>query len=106
VKSTIHWVAAAAAVPIEVRLYEKLFNVENPNESPEGEDFTTYLNPKSLEVVQGKGEPSLAKAQPGNRFQFERLGYFCADKLSTSERPTFNRTVELRDTWAKVQKKA
>ena len=106
VKSTIHWVAAAEAVPIEVRLYEKLFRVENPNESPEGEDFTTNLNPKSLEVVQGKAEPSIAKAKPGDRFQFERLGYFCADKLSTSERPVFNRTVELRDTWAKVQKKA
>jgi glutaminyl-tRNA synthetase len=106
VKSTIHWVSAAEAIPIEVRLYGKLFTVENPNESPEGEDFTTYLNPKSLEVVQGKAEPALAKAQPGDRFQFERLGYFCADKVMTAERPVFNRTVELRDTWAKVQKKA
>ncbi|MFL6452000.1 MAG: glutamine--tRNA ligase/YqeY domain fusion protein [Bryobacteraceae bacterium] len=105
VKSTIHWVSASDAIPIEVRLYDKLFTVENPNESPEGEDFTTYLNPKSLEIVQGKAEPSLAKAQPGDRFQFERLGYFCADKVMTAARPVFNRTVELRDTWAKVQKK-
>jgi glutaminyl-tRNA synthetase len=64
-----------------------------------------YLNPKSLEVVQGKAEPSLANARPGDRYQFERLGYFCADKRSTGERLVFNRTVELRDTWAKIQKK-
>jgi glutaminyl-tRNA synthetase len=106
VKSTIHWVSAAEAIPIEVRLYDKLFTVENPNEAPEGEDFTAYLNPKSLETVRGKAEPSLAKAQPGDRFQFERVGYFCAHKITTAERPVFNRTVELRDTWAKVQKKA
>ena len=106
VKSTIHWVSAAEAIPIEVRLYEKLFTVENPNESPEGQDFTANLNPKSLEVVGGKAEPSLANARPGDRFQFERLGYFCADKITAGERPVFNRTVELRDTWAKVQKKS
>jgi glutaminyl-tRNA synthetase len=105
VKSTIHWVSVAEAIPIEVRLYDKLFTVENPNECPAGGDFTMCLNPKSLEVLQGKAEPSLAKARPGDRFQFERLGYFCADKLVTAERPIFNRTVELRDTWAKVQKK-
>jgi glutaminyl-tRNA synthetase len=105
VKSTIHWVSVAEAIPIEVRLYDKLFTVENPNECPAGGDFTMCLNPKSLEVLQGKAEPSLAKARPGDRFQFERLGYFCADKLVTAERPIFNRTVELRDTWAKVQKR-
>jgi glutaminyl-tRNA synthetase len=105
VKSTIHWVSVAEAIPIEVRLYDKLFTVENPNECPAGGDFTMCLNPKSLDVLQGKAEPSLAKARPGDRFQFERLGYFCADKLVTAERPIFNRTVELRDTWAKVQKK-
>ena len=104
VKSTIHWVSAAEAIPIEVRLYDKLFTVENPNESPEGADFTAYLNPKSLEVVHGKAEPSLAKAQPGERYQFERLGYFCADKLTDVGRLVLNRTVELRDTWAKIQK--
>jgi glutaminyl-tRNA synthetase len=104
VKSTIHWVSAAEAVSVEVRLYDKLFTVENPNESPDGADFTMYLNPKSLEIVRGKAEPSLAKAQSGDRYQFERLGYFCADKLTNPERLIFNRTVELRDTWAKIQK--
>jgi glutaminyl-tRNA synthetase len=105
VKSTIHWVSTAQAIPVEVRLYDKLFTVENPNDFPEGGDSTMYLNPKSLEVVHGKAEPSLANAKPGDRYQFERLGYFCADKYSTSEKLVFNRTVELRDTWAKVQKK-
>ncbi len=105
VKSTIHWVSAAQAIPIEVRLYDKLFTAENPNETPEGQDFTMYLNPKSLEVVQGKAEPSLASAQPGDRYQFERLGYFCVDKSSKAERRVFNRTAELRDTWAKLQKR-
>jgi glutaminyl-tRNA synthetase len=105
VKSTIHWVSAAQAIPIEGRLYDKLFTAENPNESPEGADFTMYLNPKSLEIVHGKAEPSLAKARTGDRYQFERLGYFCADKFVNGERVVFNRTVELRDTWAKLQKK-
>jgi glutaminyl-tRNA synthetase len=104
VKSTIHWVSAAEAIPVEIRLYDKLFTVENPNDAPEGQDATMYLNPKSLEIVHGKAEPSLANARPGDRYQFERLGYFCADKSSTAERLVFNRTVELRDTWAKVQK--
>jgi glutaminyl-tRNA synthetase len=105
VKSTIHWVSAAEAIPVEVRLYDKLFTAENPNETPEGQDFTMYLNPKSLEVVQGKAEPSLAGALPGDRYQFERLGYFCVDKSSRAERLVFNRTTELRDTWAKLQKR-
>jgi len=105
VKSTIHWVSAAKSIPIEVRLYEKLFTVENPNNVPENGDFTMHLNPKSLEVVQGNAEPCLAQAQTGDRYQFERLGYFCADKCSRAERLVFNRTVELRDTWAKLQKK-
>jgi glutaminyl-tRNA synthetase len=105
VKSTIHWVSAAQAIPVEIRLYDKLFTVENPNDVPEGCDFTMYLNPKSLEVVQGKAEPYLAKAKPGDRYQFERLGYFCADKCGSANRLIFNRTVELRDTWAKLQKK-
>jgi glutaminyl-tRNA synthetase len=105
VKSTIHWVSAAEAIPIEVRLYDKLFTVENPNESPEGQDFTMYLNPKSLEVVHGKAEPSLASARPGDRYQFERLGYFCVDKSSQAERLVLNRTAELRDTWARLQKR-
>ena len=105
VKSTIHWVSAAEAIPVEVRLYDKLFTAENPNQTPEGEDFTMYLNPKSLEVVQGKAEPSLAGARPGDRYQFERLGYFSVDKSSKAERLVFNRTAELRDTWAKLQKR-
>jgi glutaminyl-tRNA synthetase len=104
VKSTIHWVSAARAVPAEVRLYDKLFTVENPNDVPENGDFTMYLNPKSLEVVQAKAETSLARAQPGDRYQFERLAYFCTDQSSTTEKLVFNRTVELRDTWAKLQK--
>jgi glutaminyl-tRNA synthetase len=104
VKSTIHWVSAAHAVPVEARLYEKLFTVPNPNEVPEGADFTMHLNPKPLEIVHGKAEPSLANARPGERFQFERLAYFCADKVTTPDRLVFNRTVELRDTWAKLQK--
>jgi glutaminyl-tRNA synthetase len=104
VKSTIHWVSAARAVPAEVRLYDKLFTVENPNDVPENGDFTMYLNPKSLEVVQAKAEASLARAQPGDRYQFERLAYFCTDQSSTTEKLVFNRTVELRDTWAKLQK--
>jgi glutaminyl-tRNA synthetase len=106
VKSTIHWVAAVTAIPLEARLYDKLFTVANPNDVPEGGEFTTYLNPKSLEAVRAIAEPSLAKAQPGDRYQFERLGYFCADRVSTPEKLVFNRTVELRDTWAKLQKKA
>jgi glutaminyl-tRNA synthetase len=104
IKSTIHWVSASHAVPIEARLYDKLFTVENPNDAPEGEDFTIFVNPKSLEVLHGLAEPSVANAKPGDRFQFERLAYFCADKSSPPGKPVFNRTVELRDTWAKVQK--
>lgn len=106
VKSTIHWVSAAHAAPIEARLYDKLFTVENPNEAPDGSDFTVFLNPKSLEVVRGYGEPALRDSRPGDRYQFERLGYFCADQSSTAEQLVFNRTVELRDTWAKLQKQA
>ncbi len=106
VKSTIHWVSAEQAIPIEIRLYDKLFTVENPNETPEGRDFTVHLNPDSLEVISGKAEPSLGSAQPGDRYQFERMGYFCADKSSTSARLIFNRTVELRDTWARLQKRS
>lgn len=106
VKGTIHWVSATQAIPVEVRLYDKLFTVENPNEAPEGQDSTMYLNPKSLEIVHGKAEPSLTDAKPGDRYQFERLGYFCADASSSPGRLVFNRTVELRDTWAKVQKKS
>ncbi|HLH31942.1 MAG TPA: glutamine--tRNA ligase, partial [Terriglobia bacterium] len=106
VKSTIHWVSAAHSIPIQARLYDKLFTAENPNDAPEGLDFTAFLNPKSLEIVSGQAEPSLANAHCGDRYQFERLGYFCVDKSSTRERLVFNRTVELRDTWAKIQKQS
>jgi glutaminyl-tRNA synthetase len=106
VKSTIHWVSAAHSIDAEVRIYETLFTRENPNETEDGQDFTANLNPKSLEIVTGKLEPSLANAAPGARYQFERLGYFCVDKDSTPGKPVFNRTVALRDTWGKIEKKA
>jgi glutaminyl-tRNA synthetase len=106
VKSTIHWVSAAHAVDAEVRLYETLFTVENPNETEEGQDFTANLNQNSLEILSGcKLEPCLRDALPGTSYQFERLGYFCADPDGSPERPVFNRTVALRDTWAKIEKR-
>ena len=106
VKSTIHWVSAEHAVDAEVRIYETLFNCEDPNVVPEGQDFTVNLNPNSLEVVTGcKLEPSLREAAPGTPYQFERLGYFAADPDSTREMLVFNRTVALRDTWAKIEAK-
>jgi len=107
VKSTIHWVSAAHALDAEVRLYETLFTRENPDEVPEGQDFTANLNPNSLEVLTDcKLEPSLSGASPASRYQFERLGYFCVDRDSTAGHPVFNRTVALRDTWAKIEKKS
>jgi glutaminyl-tRNA synthetase len=106
VKSTIHWVSAEHAVDAEVRIYETLFARENPNEIEEGQEFTDNLNPHSLEVLTGcKLEPSLMNTAPGSRFQFERLGYFCADPDSALGKPVFNRTVALRDTWAKIEKR-
>jgi glutaminyl-tRNA synthetase len=106
VKSTIHWVSAAHAVDSDVRLYETLFTKENPNEVDEGQDFTANLNPNSLQVLTNcKLEPSIRGAEPGRRYQFERLGYFCVDKDSTAERPAFNRTVGLRDAWAKIEQR-
>ena len=106
VKSTIHWVSAASAVEAEVRIYENLFTKENPNEIEDGQDFTANLNPKSLEVINdAKLEPSLANATAGGRYQFERLGYFCVDPDSKPGKLVFNRTVALKDTWAKVEKK-
>ena len=105
VKSTIHWVSAAHAISAEVRLYDNLFRVEDPNQAPEGQDFTANLNPNSLEVLKtAKLEPSLRGAAHGNRYQFERLGYFCVDRDSTAENLVFNRAVALRDTWAKIEK--
>jgi glutaminyl-tRNA synthetase len=105
VKSTIHWVSAAHAVDAEVRLYENLFTSANPNDVAEGQTYRANLNPNSLEVAIAKVEPSLAQAAPGTRYQFERLGYFCVDPDSTPGKPVFNRTIGLRDTWAKIEKR-
>ena len=107
VKSTIHWVSAAHAVNAEVRLYQTLFTKEDPSETGEGQDVTANLNPNSLEVLTNcKLEPSMASAAVGNRYQFERLGYFCVDPDTTSGSLMINRTVALRDTWAKVEKRS
>jgi len=106
VKSTIHWVSAAHAVDAEVRLYENLFAKENPSDVEEGQDVLDNLNPKSLEIItDAKVEPSLANATPGTRYQFERLGYFCVDPDSKPGAPVFNRTVALKDAWARAEKK-
>src|SRR5213083_410049 len=106
VKSTIHWVSAAHAINAEVRLYETLFTREDPNQTEEGQDFTANLSPRSLEVVRdAKLEPSLANVAAGSRYQFERLGYFCVDPDSKPGRLVFNRTVALKDGWAKVERR-
>jgi len=106
IKGVIHWLSARHSVPAEVRLYDHLFTKENPLEVKEGEDWLDNLNPNSLQVLtRCKIEPSLASAKPGERYQFERKGYFCVDPDSRAGKPVFNRTVTLRDTWAKIQKK-
>ncbi len=106
VKSTIHWVSAAHALDAEVRVYDKLFTKEDPNQVEEGQEFTANLNPNSLEVIaSAKLEPSLTNAAVGARYQFERLGYFCVDLDSRPGRLVFNRTVALKDAWARVEKK-
>jgi glutaminyl-tRNA synthetase len=102
VKATLHWVSAAHAVEAQVRLYDRLFNTEQPGADG---DYRADLNPNSLEVIRdAKVEPSAAAAPPGTRFQFERLGYFCVDPDSTPEHPVFNRTVTLKDSWAKIER--
>jgi glutaminyl-tRNA synthetase len=107
VKATIHWVSADQALSCQARLYDHLFLSEYPQEVPEGVDWKDTLNPESLVVADtGKVEPSLGGARPGDRYQFERLGYFCVDPDSTSSRLVFNRTVSLKDTWARIEKKA
>jgi glutaminyl-tRNA synthetase len=107
VKSTMHWVSAAHAITAEIRLYDKLFSKPDPYDLEEGQDVLDNLNPNSLEIVSdAKLEPSLAGAKPGDRFQFERVGYFCVDPDSTAEKLVFNRTLPLKDTWAKIEKKA
>jgi glutaminyl-tRNA synthetase len=107
VRGTIHWVSAEHALPATVRLYEHLFVKTDPNEVDEGQDFKSNLNPNSVELLtECRVEPSLAAAGPGQRYQFERHGYFCADSVeSTPESLVFNRTVSLRDSWAKIEKK-
>ena len=105
VKATLHWVSASHAVPAEVRVYDHLFAHADPDDVPQGEDFTAALNPRSLETLTAcQVEPSLAGTEVGNRYQFERQGYFCTDADSTPDRLVFNRTVPLRDTWAKIAK--
>ncbi|MGA7629365.1 MAG: glutamine--tRNA ligase/YqeY domain fusion protein [Terriglobales bacterium] len=107
VKSTIHWVSAAHAIDAEARLYDKLFTKEDPNQVDEGQEFTANLNPNSLEVIaHAKLEPSLANAPIGSRYQFERLGYFSVDPDSRPGHLVFNRTVALKDAWAKIEKKS
>jgi glutaminyl-tRNA synthetase len=102
VKGTSHWVSATHAVPAEVRLYDRLFTLENPMEA---EDFKKTINPASLEIVRGFVEPALAEAKPGERYQLERLGYFAVDADSQPGKPVLNRTVALKDSWAKIEGK-
>jgi glutaminyl-tRNA synthetase len=105
VKGTLHWVSAAHSLPAAVRLYDRLFIKEDPNEVEDGKDFKANLNPHSLETLaECQVEPSLAGIKPGSRYQFERQGYFCVDPDSSDEALVFNRTVSLRDTWAKIEK--
>jgi len=104
VKATLHWVSAEHALEAEVRLYDRLFEAEDPLQAPEGGDWLDNINPNSLQALPSCFvEPSLAAARPGDLFQFERLGYFCADPDSAAGKPVFNRTVTLRDTWARIQ---
>jgi glutaminyl-tRNA synthetase len=103
----MHWVSAAHVISAQVRLYDKLFSNPNPQDVPEGGSFLDNLDPNSLEVVaDAKLEPSLAEAKVGTPYQFERVGYFCLDPDSTAEKLVFNRTLALKDTWAKIEKKA
>jgi glutaminyl-tRNA synthetase len=105
VKGTLHWVSAAQALEAEARLYEHLFLKPDPGDVTDGQDYTAHLNPNSLErLTECKVEPSLAGAAPLSRYQFERQGYFCVDQDSTNGQLIFNRTVALRDTWAKIEK--
>jgi glutaminyl-tRNA synthetase len=107
VKATMHWVSTAHAISAEIRLYDKLFSKADPNDVAEGGSVLDNLNPNSLEIVTGaRLEPSLAKAKVGDRFQFERVGYFCVDPDSTQDKLVFNRTLPLKDSWAKIQKQA
>jgi glutaminyl-tRNA synthetase len=106
VKATLHWVSAAHSIPVEVRLYDKLFAEVDLTTEKEGKDYKDFLNPSSLQVLTScRAEPGLSVARPGDRYQFERQGYFCVDSRdSSSGKPVFNLTVNLRDTWAKIEK--
>ena len=105
VKGTLHWVSAPHALDVEVRLYDRLFNHPFPMDVKEGESFLDHLNPGSLQILSGvKVEPGLKNSNPGDRFQFERVGYFCVDPDSTEDELVFNRTISLRDSWAKIEK--
>jgi len=105
VKGTIHWVSAEQSIPAEVRLYDHLFKNPDPDDVPDGQDWKVNLNPSSLEIIhEARLEPSAAGSGPGARYQFERHGYFCVDKESSPDHLVFNRTVPLRDSWAKVEK--
>jgi glutaminyl-tRNA synthetase len=104
VRGTLHWVSAPHAIEAEARLYDRLFVVPDPMDAEEGKDFTDYVNPDSLQVTTVKIEPTVQGAAPGTRYQFERKGYFCVDQDSTEERLVFNRTITLRDSWAKIEK--
>ncbi|MFH0895279.1 MAG: glutamine--tRNA ligase/YqeY domain fusion protein [Bacteroidota bacterium] len=101
VKSTIHWVSEKHAIDVETRLYDRLFTKENPDDTEEGEDFKSFMNPESLKTVVCKAEPFIMNAKAGEKFQFERIGYFCADKDSAIGKPVMNRTVTLKDSWTK-----
>ena len=106
VKATLHWVSARHALNVEVRLYDRLFSVEDPEQGRDGKSFIDHLNPDSLTVIRdARAEPSLGTATPGAKFQFERLGYFCVDPDTQPGKLVFNRTVSLRDTWAKIEQR-
>jgi glutaminyl-tRNA synthetase len=105
IKGTIHWVGAAEAMDAQVRLYDQLFLADDPMDAPEGQDWRQGINKESLEVVDAKLEPSLAGAGAGERFQFERTGYFAVDPDSRPDSLVFNRIVGLRDSWAKIEAK-
>jgi glutaminyl-tRNA synthetase len=105
VKGTIHWVSEKEAAPVEIRLYDRLFTKENPDDLAEGESYKDYLNPESLKVITGYAEPAVKMAHVMDKFQFERIGYFSVDPDSQPGKPLFNRVVPLRDSWAKTEKK-
>ena len=106
VRATLHWVSADHAADAEVRLYDSLFTIPNPNDTPDGKEWTEFVNRDSLNVLTGcKVEPSLSDSNVGETYQFERIGYFAKDRDSTPETPVFNRAVPLRDTWARIQRR-